>query len=463
MYGPESVKNNGTIGLIAVCAFASTLGAQCVARNPGGNKTNINRPRDADVNSTGFSPVTPVNKALPDWLCFEAGYRGRLEGFTGGNFTAGDSDAYLLSRFRVGSLIKPASWMQIYTELQDAHAVMKNPPLGPPYQSTWDLRRAYIDLGQIEVSPVSFRIGRQDLNFGDGRILGTSYWRNASRGYDAAMMVLRWNAVYVNAFAASPVVAGANGLSHHQQGHNLHGIYSTIRSLIPETDVEPYFLWRLSPGIRTENGTLAKISEKVAGVRWAGTRSWWDFSTEAVMEFGNIGADQIQAWAYVAGVGYTFDKHRLRPRLFSEFAFASGDRNAKDGRHGTFDQLYPNIHNHNGLADQVAWQNLKEFRGGARISPRHKWTVAATYNNWWLASATDGFYNSAGGIVARDPKGTSGTHIGEEFDLETYYRINRLLELGAGIGRIFPGTFLMRTGHGHAYTYPYVMLNYNFF
>ena len=317
-----------------------------------------------------------------------------------------NSDAYLLTRFRLGTLIKPVSWFQAYTELQDAAASWKNPPLGPPYQSTWDLRRAYVDLGTIEISPVSFRIGRQDLNFGDGRILGTSFWRNASRGYDAAMMVVHWNSVYINAFAASPVVAGLNGLSHHQQGNNLHGIYSTIRSLIPETDLEPYLLWRLSPGIRTEEGALARINEKAAGVRWAGTRSWWDFSTETVFEFGNVGPDQIRAWATVADVGYTFDKHRLRPRLFAEFDFASGDRNPNDGRRGTFDQLYPNIHNHNGLADQVAWQNLKEFRAGARISPRRKWTLAATYNDWWLASATDAFYNSSGGDRRSRSQGT---------------------------------------------------------
>ena len=48
---------------------------------------------------------------------------------------------------------------------------------------TWDLRRAYLDLGSIEISPVSFRIGRQDLNFGDGRILGTSFWRSFTSPY----------------------------------------------------------------------------------------------------------------------------------------------------------------------------------------------------------------------------------------------------------------------------------------
>jgi hypothetical protein len=89
--------------------------------------------------------------------------------------------------------------------------------------------------------------------------------------------------------------------------------------------------------------------------------------------------------------------------------------------------------------------------------------VAPAYNNWWLASATDGLYNSAGNIVARDPRGLSGTHIGQEFDLESYYRVSRLFELGAGVGRVMPGRFLTSTGRRHAYTYPYIMLTYNFY
>jgi len=65
--------------------------------------------------------------------------------------------------------------------------------------------------------------------------------------------------------------------------------------------------------------------------------------------------------------------------------------------------------------------------------------------------------------VGRDTRGLSGTHIGEEYDAETSYRFNRQLELGSGFGRIFPGAFLANTHHDHAYSYPYVMVNYNFF
>jgi hypothetical protein len=442
---------------------APLLVAQCMVDNPGGSRVNVNRPRDSDVPAARLSPMATLNDALPDWICFNAGYRARIESYSGGGFRDGSSDSYLLTRFRAGVLIKPIRWFSVYGELQDATAFWKAPPLAPPYQSTWDLRRAYVDFGDLEHSPLSFRAGRQDLNFGDARLVGTSYWRNASRGYDAAMVTINQPQFRLSAFAASPVVPLNNGLSHHQGGNNLHGVYTALKKLVPGSVVEPYVFWRLTPGVKTEAASLSKLDEKTLGVRWAGNKSRLDYNAEAVGQFGSIGGDHIRAWAWVAMAGYTFESARLKPRVFAEASFASGDQNSKDGRHGTFDQLYPNIHGQHGLSDQVAWQNLKETRAGVRISLRRNWLVAGSYSDWWLASASDGFYNASGAIVARDTRGLSGTHIGQEFSAETSYRLDRHLELGAGIGHILPGEFLVNADHKHAYTYPYVMLNYNFF
>lgn len=462
--GSLGLKYSVQLAILLSTANSSIPGvAQCLAESPGGSSQNVNRPADSDTPVARFSPISYANERLPRWLCFTAGYRARVEGVTAKNFQPGNSETYLLTRFRLGVAIKPTRDLGLYVELQDATAFWKDEPLVPPYQGTWDLRRAYVDLGDIARSSVALRVGRQDISFGHARLLGTSYWRNVSQGYDAAMMVVNWNWLRLNAFSAAPVIAGKNGLSHHQQGNVLHGVYSHLKDRIPGSSLEPYLLWRLSPGFRTEIGAPAKLDEKIFGFRWAGTASDVDYDAEAVAESGHVNTDRIRAWAWSAIVGYTFRSGRWKPRLFVKYDFASGDRNPKDGTHGTFDQLYPNIHDHHGLADQIAWQNLKSVRVGIKASLLRNWTLAACYNDWWLASATDGFYNASGSIVARDVRGTAGTHIGREFDVQTSYRFNRQVELGAGLGHVLSGDLLVNTNHAHSYTYPYVMLNYNFF
>jgi hypothetical protein len=443
---------------------AVNLPAQCIVNNPGGSKINPNRPSDADTPEAVFSPLSVINSRLPDWMCFTAGYRTRFEGYSGNNFLPNASDSYLLTRFRFGVFLKPTSWFSVYAELQDADAFMKKQPLSPPYQETWDLRRAYVDLGNIQEGHFGFRVGRQDLNFADGRLVGTSYWRNASRGYDAVQAVTNWSWISATAFAASQVVIFDNGLSHHQPGNNLYGLDGKLNKLVRKGMIEPFVFWRLTPGLKTEEGTPGRLNERTVGARFSGTMlNGWDYDTEAVRQFGNLGVDRVRAWAWMGIGGYTFQNVRCKTRLFGEYDFASGDRKSKDGIHGTFDQLFPNIHDHLGLADQFAWQNLKAIRAGARIWLRRNWTVAPIWNDYWLASATDGFYNSSGTIVSRDAKGLSGTHIGKEYDIQTSYRVDRNLEIGAGLGHILPGDFLIKTGHPASYNYPYILMNYNFF
>ena len=68
-----------------------------------------------------------------------------------------------------------------------------------------------------------------------------------------------------------------------------------------------------------------------------------------------------------------------------------------------------------------------------------------------------------GAIVARDPQGLSGAHIGSEYDVQTSYRLDRNLELGAGVGYVRSGEFLIRQRLARSYLYPYVMINYSFF
>ena len=441
-----------------------SLRAECLVPFPGGSKVNPNRPRDADTPAAGFSPLAVVNRHVPSWICFTAGYRTRFEGYGGANFLPNVSDSYVLTRFRLGALIKPSAWFKVYAELQDTDAFLKHPPLAPPYQETWDLRRAYVDFGDIETGRVALRVGRLDLNFGDGLLIGTSYWRNASRGYDAVQVAANSSWIKATLFAASPVAIYDNGLSHHQPGNNIYGVDAKLPTAVPKSVLEPFVFWRVAPRLSTEEGAPAKLDQKTAGARLSGLIGHSvDYETEAAGQFGKLGSDGIHAWAWMGSGGYTFARYGRKARMFGAVDFASGDRNAADSRHGTFDQIFPNVHDHLGLADQFARQNLKALRFGARVWLRGNWILAAAWNDYWLASPTDALYNSSGSVVARDVKGQSGTHIGEEYDVQTSYRYDRNLEFGAGLARILPGRFLFRTGHSGSYDYFYLMMSYNFF
>jgi hypothetical protein len=410
------------------------------------------------------TPTEELNKQLPKWVRFSGEERIRLEGFTGGSFKPDTTDAYLLNRFRFAMKLQPLSWLKVFAQTQDARVAFKNlKPYAPPFQDTFDLRQAYLEIGDPEKAPAGLRIGRQEINFGEQRLVGSTQWLNTARTFDAARLTLRRNGYRVDLFSASVVNLTDGHFSHHQAGNDLHGIYGGIEKLVPNAVIEPYVLWRVSPRIRNESGIVSNLNEKTAGLRWVGKLPHnFDYGTEMDAQFGTLGTDKIHGYAGHWVLGYTLPKVQFTPRLLIEYNYASGDKNAKDGRRETFDQLYPTAHDRYGLADQVGWKNIKDIRAGTEFKPRKAWTAALIYHDYWLASATDALYSATSTVLARSPAGTAGTHVGQEFDAQAMYTINKSTQVGFGVGHLFPGEFLKKTTPGNAYTYPYVMFNYAF-
>lgn len=415
------------------------------------------------VPTTAFVPSDELNKELPTWLRFSGEYRSRAEGFDGGGFKANSQDLYLLSRLRLNMQIRTSKWFRIFAQAQDARIFWNDRvPAAAPYQRTMNLRLAYVDLGNPE-GPLTLRVGRQELDFGDQRLVGTANWLNVPHNFDAVRATFHAHGYRVDAFSSFIVVPGDGTLDHHLEGNNLHGLYGGLEKLIPDAVVEPYVFWRLAPRQKNEDGQLGSLDTKSGGVRWVGKlpAAHVDYGTEVAIQRGNIGADPVSAWAGHWVAGYTFAS-AYQPRAFAEYNYASGDQNPHDGHIGTFDQLYPTGHDKFGLADQVGWRNIRDVHGGVEAKPRRAVKAALGVHSFWLASASDGLYNAAGAMIARVSNGSAGTHVGDELDAQGIWAINGQLQFGAGIGHIFPGQFLKRATRGNPYTYPYFMCAYSF-
>lgn len=408
-----------------------------------------------------FKPATRYNERLPHWISFGVEERFRFESYHNGNFKLDNDDSYFLNRFRFQVNLALRSWFKVVTQFQDSRPFLQKPPVGPPNENRTDLKLAYAEFVDLEKHGISFRVGRQLINY-NNTLIANSEWRNQGRSYDAVVANLRHDRYRLGIFAASPVVPLATGISHHEDGNDLYGLYGGIDTR--KSALEPFVLWRLQPGVAIETPARIKIGkqdEKAYGMRFKGQAfKELDYSWEVVLERGFDGPNGIHAWGTGGGAGYRFAPVRTHPRLFGQYDFASGDRSPADGRHGTFDTMYPTAHDRFGILDLVGWQNLKATRGGATIEPRHRWTVTAQYLDFWLASANDALYNSSGGVIVRDGTGRSGTHVGEEFDVYSWYELNQHVNIGVGVGHLMPGGFLAANTKGPGYTSPYFAINF---
>lgn len=410
-----------------------------------------------------FAPMTELNQRLPYWIQFGWEERLRDEGYDDGSFKLHNSDSYLLLRSRLMMTLRPASWFQVVTQLQDSRPFMQKPPYGPPNLNAWDLKLAYAQLGDPEKHWISVRVGRQLINY-NNTIIANSEWRNQARSYDAVVANLHYSRYRLGLFAASAVVPLAEGVSHHQEGNNINGAYGGIDGLSPNSVLEPFVLWRLQPSVAIE--TTAKVKtgrqdEWAYGLRYKGLAAKsLDYEAEWIGERGSDGPNGINAWATTDGVAYRFDPVWWKPRIFYQYDYATGDRNSKDGVHGTFDTMYPTAHDRFGISDLFGWQNIVSQRVGVTVEPRHRWTLTGQFLDLWIASATDGVYNTSGSVIVRDTTGRSGKHIGDEYDFYTWYELNRHWNIGTGVGHLDGGNFLQHTTKAPNYTYPYFAINF---
>jgi Alginate export len=405
-----------------------------------------------------------LNNELPQWLRFGGEFRSRLEGFTGGSFKPDTEDAYVLTRLRINMKIEPTHWLKFFAQGQDSRVFWKNQhPPAAPFQTTMNLRQAYVEIGDTEKKFIGLRVGRQELAFGEERLIGPSGWGNTPRYFEAVRLTLRHGPFRLDGFSASVIVVQDGTFNHAQPPNDLHGLYGGMDNIIPNSTIEPYVLWRLQRNQRTELGKPGNLDYKVGGVRWAGkVRTAFDYSIEVVREQGGLGTDSIGAWGGHWLSGHNFAQLRFKPRVFGEYNYASGDKNPRDGHRGTFDSIYPTAHDRWGMDDQIGWRNIHHLRGGveARILP--KVLLKGSYHSYWLASATDGLYAANGALVTRVIDGSAGPRVGQEIDIQAVWTIRPDIAVITGYGDLIPGSFLKKATPGVGYHYPFLQVTYTF-
>ena len=411
-----------------------------------------------------FAPATDVDRRLPKWIDLQAEERFRYEGYNNSSFKAKVDDSYLLNRFRFQVDLRTASWLRVTAQVQDARAGFQNPPIGPPNTVRWDLKLAYVEVGAPEKHWFSLRVGRQLINY-NNTIIANSEWRNQARSYDAAVLNLNAKREHLGLFAASAVAPQAYGVSPHQEGNNIYGAYGRIDDfLVPHSNLEPFLLWRVQPKEVVEPAagkTTGKENEKAFGVRFkAQARTALDYGGEVILETGKVGAQSIRASAAQAGAAYQFLNVATKPRIFTQFDYATGNSNpAKNATHTTFDTIFPTAHDRFGISDLFGGQNIESVRAGTTIEPHRRLSFTVQGLDFWAADALDSIYNSSGSAIVTN-KTDHGLHLGAEIDGYSWYELNRHFNVGGGIGYFGAGQFLTNVSTSHTYSTYYFALNF---
>lgn len=397
---------------------------------------------------------------LPDWLKLGGEIRGRLEAMTGLNYTPGNDDTYYLHRLRLDIGIEPVSWLRLFAQGQDSRVGAYNhSPVPSNFADSFDLHQGYLEIKPWEAWTV--RLGRQELSFGEERLVGVSNWSNTGRTFDVARVTYVKSGAQVDAFSGAVVVTVDGQFDRPHFNNKFHGIYASFDKLPGKSTLQPYVFWKSSTPVVDKEGHSGDLDVYTYGVRAVGNlSSRTDYGLEMAAQTGHFSGDAIRAWAGHWTVGRRLAKSNRAPRLVGEYNYASGD-DARAGRRGTFDQLYPTNHNKYGTADQIAWRNMRDAMMGLDWRANARMRLQLDYHGFWLANIRDALYTESGTVFVRNPDAPS-SRIGTEIDLQVSYKVNERLQFGGGCAHLFPGPYLRASTKHSGVTAPYVMWTYSF-
>jgi hypothetical protein len=365
-----------------------------------------------------------------------------------------------------------------------------------------DLHQAFLFLGNHKEFPVSLKIGRQELVYGDQRLVGHFRWNNNARTFDAVKV--RWqNPLFgVDLFTGGVVYNDSNGLNRCNPQDHFSGAYFNFPTLLKNEITEAYLFARnVERGIATDNWTGVPAPFRFPGaqdVYTAGLRlkskpnayDPWDYGVELMDQFGNrtavfpasppaaaLAAPRLDhhAFASVLQAGYTWTETLLQPRLALLYSFGSGDKNSADGSSNTFQNLFPTNHLFYGYMDLSSLQNLHDIRLAYTFKPSVTSMIALEAHAHYLSHTTDFWYNVAG-VPRNVPTAAVGSggsyrinpayssHVGNELDVVAAWTFQPCAQIEVAACRYFRGDYIKQSlaavGSKDA-TYCYVQLTLN--
>jgi len=242
-----------------------------------------------------------------------------------------------------------------------------------------DLSQGYVDLSNVANKPISLRIGRQAMAYGEHRLIGSLEWSNNARRFDAIKLTYKHSAADIDVFTSKISDSGADW----GNDVNLNGIYAQLKNVPQVSNLDLYLLHKVDGSVEANFYTLgARVKGDVKDFNV-------DYNAELAIQTGDAtsSADK-DANAYAIRVGYTIPNILGGLRLGVEYDAATGQDSSTDST--AFDNLYPTNHYLYGFTDDVNWTNTNSWAVSASLTPIDKLKLAIEYWNYTLAEDVGG-------------------------------------------------------------------------
>jgi hypothetical protein len=328
-----------------------------------------------------------------------------------------------------------------------------------------DFEAAFVEIGTSEGKKwIVLRLGRQELNYGSGRLVSVREGPNVRQSFDGVKIRSQYGAWQIDGFAVRPDVDKPGYFDNvPDHGTAFWGVYAT-RPLGRRLSLDAYYLGLDRKQATFNRGTATELRHSLGLRLWrpvATQKRDWDFDYEGVWQFGTFNSADIRAWTVASETGYRFLTAPLQPRFSVKADISSGDDPRKKTL-GTFNPLFP-IGNYFGvLADTGPGPvNFIDVHPRLQTQLPHGVSVSVDLVAQWRQNLRDGVYAVPGFLLV--PAGNSRARfVGYRPGVEVRWQIDRHAYLQADYGVFYAGEFLKQASPGRNINYVALWAGYKF-
>ncbi len=331
--------------------------------------------------------------------------------------------------------------------------------------SNIDLDLAYVTLKEFLYSPLTLTVGRQEMRFGNGLIIGNAKVASGvvniptdlteRKAFDAIRATLNYDPLVVDLVYAK--VRQSSTIRNNDI--YLAGVNATY-ALNKKTDVSAYYWLKTDNFAATSDSRGDADKVNTLGIL-VSSRPIEDLvlSLEGAYQFGKYddtgvpttAYSQRRSYAIQAMADYTFAKVKTIPKVGGSFTYLTGNKSAAQTSQGSWDAMFYDQKLGNIFYTLIPFTDLLAYNLKASCKPVEDLTLSLLYGWYDFAEQKDGdagvtwTYSSAhrydgtnlyySGNSLRNNK----SHLGDEIDITAIYDYTEDVQFGLTAGIFVPG------------------------
>lgn len=304
----------------------------------------------------------------------------------------------------------------------------------------------------LKTQPLSLKAGRMAFELVDRRLVAVNEWRNTTNTFQGTRATWGqesnlWN---LDLFYLIPLQRNLTKIDEVEKKTEFTGSVFTINFLEKYIQVQANYLGlmvsELSETEFDRNNRLRIRTSRpgkrihTSGLRFFGLigDTGFDYDINWVEQSGTNdiakGIDH-KAKSIILDVGYTW-QHSSKPRLGILHAQVSGDENPNDQVNQRLDRLYGFARPWS-TSDYITMENVRASKLVLEFIPFKNSKIDTAFNRYLLQSPRDRWERAN----LRDTEGSSGTHIGDEWNFRWITKVQNRLTINLGYAYFKPGEF----------------------